>query len=231
MSNLKHITFTGVDSKTDIAALQEIQREYPIAEFGVLISYKWFENGNRYPDPAFIGELRDKGLNLALHICGAASKDAAMGEWGSIDVHLGGCLDIFKRIQLNVSSRKDIRRVSLPLYSYQEVIVQQRGVNNLDLFYNTINHYRSCKEFSVLLDASGGRGIDTPINVFDEGYKTGYAGGFGPENVVAKLDTLICHPGVDDFWIDMEGRVRTKDWFDLDKIGQVLSRASTVTRL
>lgn len=68
MSNLKHITFTGVDSKTDIAALQELQRKYPLAEFGVLTSYKWFENGNRYPDPAFIEELRGKGLNLALHI-------------------------------------------------------------------------------------------------------------------------------------------------------------------
>lgn len=33
---LKHITFTGIDAKTDIKALQEIQLEFPLVEFGVL---------------------------------------------------------------------------------------------------------------------------------------------------------------------------------------------------
>lgn len=230
MSNLKHITFTGVDSKTDISALQALQKEFPLAEFGVLISYKWFENGNRYPDPAFIRELRGSGLNLALHICGSASKDAALGNWGSIDVHLGGCLDIFKRIQLNVSRRTDLKKVSTALYSWQEVIIQQKGYDDVDLFYNTIDYYDSDKGFSVLLDASGGRGIDTKINVLDSGYKTGYAGGFGPENIEEKLGYLLPHPDVHDFWVDMENRVRTKDWFDLEKIEQVLQKAYKLTQ-
>lgn len=38
MNRLKHITFTGVDEKTDLKVLKEIQMQYPIAEFGVLAS-------------------------------------------------------------------------------------------------------------------------------------------------------------------------------------------------
>lgn len=33
---LKHITFTGIDGKTDLVELWKLQQQYPIAEFGVL---------------------------------------------------------------------------------------------------------------------------------------------------------------------------------------------------
>jgi hypothetical protein len=45
---LQHITFTGIDGKTDLDALWELQKQYPIAEFGVLVAKNWRENGNRY---------------------------------------------------------------------------------------------------------------------------------------------------------------------------------------
>ena len=61
---LKHITFTGVDAKTNLKVLDKIQKKYPMAEFGVLTSYHWYENGNRYLDPSMIGNLGDN-LNLA----------------------------------------------------------------------------------------------------------------------------------------------------------------------
>ena len=77
---LRHITFTGIDAKTDIQDLIDIQREFPIAEFGVLTSYHWHENGNRYLDPLIINDLRGNGLNLALHVCGSAAHDAAVGR-------------------------------------------------------------------------------------------------------------------------------------------------------
>ena len=97
---LKHITFTGIDVKTDIQDLIDIQREFPIAEFGVLTSYHWYENGNRYLNPAFLSNLYagNGELNLALHICGSAAHDAAVGEWYKIYDHLFGALDIFKHI-------------------------------------------------------------------------------------------------------------------------------------
>lgn len=76
---------------------------------------------------------------------------------------------------------------------------------------------------SYLLDASCGAGIDTPIEIVTSpGVHIGYAGGIGPDNVEGKLRTLLEHPTDDKFWIDMETRVRTEDWFDLDKVEQVL---------
>ena len=126
----KHITFTGIDAKTDINALSEIQREFPIAELGVLTSYHWHENGNRYLNPAFMSNLYagNGELNLALHICGSAAHDASVGLWQKIDEHLFGTLGIFKRIQLNVANRKDNpERAIAPSFPHQELIIQQRN--------------------------------------------------------------------------------------------------------
>ena len=224
---LKHITFTGVDEKTDLKALEKIQREYPIAEFGVLTSYHWFENGNRYPDPSLIGSL-DKIMNLSLHVCGAAAHDAATGKWGALDVHLCGQLDKFKRIQLNIAGHENNpKHVCLPRYKYQEIIVQSKDPENLDVYNKTVDVYNS-KQFSALIDASGGRGIDTPLRVRLSWGKIGYAGGINPDNVADKLRFLLKNVIMGEFWIDMESGVRTDDWFDLDKVEDVLKTCQKI---
>lgn len=226
---LKHITFTGIDANTDINALREIQREFPLAEFGVLTSYHWHENGNRYLHPVFMSRLYGSGLkgdlNLALHICGSAAHDAATGYWEKIDMFTHRCLCIFKRIQLNIANRKDNpEHCWMPSVIGQEIIIQQRNIHELELFNNTTDEHkhRLCLgSFSVLLDGSGGRGIDTPIEILKGNYKVGYAGGMNPDNVGEKLSYLM--ENVDgDFWIDMESGVRTDDWFDLNKVRKVL---------
>ena len=223
--SLKHIPFTGIDAKTDIHVLREIQGEFPIAEFGVLTSYHWYENGNRYLNPAFISNLYagNGELNLALHICGSATHDAAVGMWQKIKEHLFGTLEIFKRIQLNVANRKNNPEyLWAPSFIHQELIVQQHDLDNLTLYNTTRDIWQGDRcPASVLLDASGGRGIDTPIEVLKGNHKVGYAGGLNPDNVGEKLSYLM--ENVDgDFWIDMESGVRTDDWFDLDKVVKVL---------
>lgn len=223
---LKHITFTGVDAKTDIKVLREIQREFPIAEFGVLTSYHWNENGNRYLNPAFMSNLYagNGDLNLALHVCGSATRDAAVGMWQKIDEHLFGTLEIFKRIQLNVANRKNNPEyLWAPSFIHQELIVQQRDCDNLTLYNTTRDIWQGDRRpVSVLLDASGGRGIDTELKVLPSDGKVGYAGGFNPDNVADKLSFLLEHVNMGEFWIDMESGVRTDDWFDLDKVVKVL---------
>lgn len=233
---LKHITFTGVDAMTDISDLKEIQKEYPIAEFGVLTSYNWIDNGNRYLNPAFMSNLYGFGGNLSLHICGSAAHDATCKKWEDIDELTFGCLHLFKRVQLNVSGRKDNPKYCwIPLVIGQELIVQQKGVENITLFEETVKHWTE-KPFmhrdtiSVLLDASGGRGIDTPIQVLKGNYKVGYAGGINPDNVAEKLHYLLTNPDVGDFWIDMESGVRTDDWFDVNKVLRVLAICKEVIR-
>ncbi|MBQ9884396.1 MAG: hypothetical protein IJM43_08100 [Bacteroidaceae bacterium] len=222
MAKLQHITFTGVDGKTDIFALEELQRKYPIAEFGVLVSQNWWKNGNRYFNPSFLRELA--GLNLSAHFCGSIARYAAKGHFEYFLSWARSCHRIFKRCQLNIaSSAGDIssfnnHRVGKSLF--REVILQQKSANECELFQ------KSEKEnISVLLDASGGRGIDTPIKVLPNAgkhFKVGYAGGFNPENVAEKLIYLYEQKEVGDFWIDMESGVRTDDWFDIDKVRSVL---------
>ena len=222
---LKHITFTGIDTKTNIKALTDIQREFPIAEFGVLTSRRWIENGNRYINPQFLCNLWRTKLNLALHICGSAASEAADGYWNNINQHLVNCLGLFKRIQLNISNRTDIpyRLASTPTI-HTEVIIQQRGIHDIEFFERS-----KWLNTSILLDASGGQGIDTPIkvlpNIPDNGskpFKVGYAGGINADNVADKLTFLMENEQVGDFWIDMESGVRTDDWFDLNKVRRVL---------
>lgn len=226
---LKHITFTGIDVRTDLQELVSIQKQYPKAEFGVLTSYHWYENGNRYPDPLslFISKLKGKGLNLALHVCGRAAADAANGFWNIIDIHLNGNLSMFGRIQLNISNRQDVPHMlaSTP-DEHTEVIIQQKDVRHIDMFEKS-----KSLNTSILLDASGGLGIDTPVEVLPNAgchFKVGYAGGFGPDNVRDKLAFLMENEQVGDFWIDMESRVRTDDWFDLEKVKRVLETCAPI---
>ena len=225
---LRHITFTGIDAKTDIKALTEIQREFPIAEFGVLTSYHWNENGNRYLDPNVINELRGNGLSLSLHVCGSAAHDAAAGRWDLIDKLVWSNIDLFQRIQLNISNRSDNPNAlgCLPKIVEQEVIIQTRDGANTSIYDATIEKFREKDKFgrifSMLLDASGGQGIDTPLRVWPSSGKIGYAGGISPDNVEEKLVFLLSHVTQGTFWIDMESGVRTDDWFDLDKVRKVL---------
>ena len=225
MTRLKHITFTGIDERVDVAQLCSIQKEYPIAEFGILTSYHWYENGNRYLDPRSIRNFLGKGLNLSLHICGSAAHDAAYGNYGDINFLTYGTYAHIPRIQLNISERKDNPDVVRASPYGHEVIIQQRDPNNLNPFSLTRKKWKDyLGSLSILLDASGGRGINTPLSVLPLSCKVGYAGGFNPDNVSEKLSYLLANHTTGGFWIDMESGVRTDDWFDLDKVVDVLKK-------
>lgn len=220
---LKHITFTGIDARTDINSLVELQREYPIAEFGVLTSYNWNKNGNRYLDPQRLCNLQGSKLNLALHVCGSAAHDAVEGRWHMIRNHVLDYLWLFNRVQLNVANRIDNPRWISSLRPYAELIIQQRPDNTT--LYEENKHLGDDDKVggvSMLLDASGGQGIDTPIVLYPSNGKIGYAGGINEGNVATKLEYLLRNVCAGNFWIDMESGVRTDDWFDLDKVRRVL---------
>lgn len=233
---LKHITFTGIDWRTPLDHLFEIQSQYQLVEFGILASYNWAENGNRYLRPDIIRGLRGRGLNISLHLCGSAAHDAAMGRWDKVDDFLFESLDIFKRVQLNISNRKDNPEYChIPLIIGQELIVQQNNGDDMPVYEATIKKWSKPPfvhrdTISVLLDASGGQGIDTPLKVLSSSGKVGYAGGFNPDNVAEKLSFLLQNVRIGEFWIDMESGVRTDDWFDTDKVRRVLGICQEVIR-
>jgi len=136
-----------------------------------------------------------------------------------------GTYGYIPRVQLNISERKDNPKVVSSTPYGHEIIIQQRDINNFELFSSTQEKWREyCGSLSILLDASGGRGINTPPSVLPLSCKVGYAGGFNPDNVSEKLSYLLANHTTGDFWIDMESGVRTDDWFDLDKVVDVLKK-------
>ena len=221
---LQHITFTGVDDTTDIGRLKDLQEQYPLTEFGVLLSEDWKKNGPRFINPERLQDLRGHGLHLSAHLCGEAAMKAAFGLWTRVDKTIFGDTETrknFQRIQLNISTRSGLpTRLSTSLPG-QEIIIQQKDATHADFFHAS---KILCNPVSVLLDASGGRGLDTPVDVRPEikACKVGYAGGFGPENAATKLKQILNNPNTGPFWIDMESRVRTDDRLDLDKVEAVL---------
>lgn len=229
MKGLQHITFTGIDEKTDIKTLQEIQRAFPIVEFGVLMSKNWKENGNRYPNPEWLDSLYYAGLNLSCHVCGSYAKAITQKlEWSHLIDMLGYKKYLFNRCQINISSSKPTKQtffLKTPSF-FKEIIIQQKSVDEHET-WDAINWHSF---MSILLDASGGLGIDTDIKLWPNCfYKVGYAGGINHENVADKLAFLIENTR-SPFWIDMESGVRSNDWFDLNKVVKVLENCEPLIK-
>lgn len=226
---LTKVTFTGIDERTDLKRLAKLQLEYPFAEFGVLFSYDWKENGRRFPDPAILPKLAGLDLKLSAHFCGQSAIDLANGKKFKTISLCGGYLDIFRRCQLNLRADGmfgSLRKMK-PLLHIEEVIIQ---MHTPEICRQFLNGERP-KKSAYLLDASGGAGIDTPVQVVTfPGVHIGYAGGIGPDNVEGKLRTLLEYDSCERFWIDMETRVRTDEWMDLDKVEQVLEICDAVRK-
>lgn len=228
---LTKVTFTGVDERTDLSRLAVLQENYPFAEFGVLLSYDWQENGCRFPSPEFLNNLKDMQLKLSAHFCGQLAIDIVRGKMFKVNELLGGCAKIFRRCQLNIKAEgmfTELRRLQ-PIPYIREAIIQ---MHTPELCQRFLSGERP-NNVAYLLDASGGTGVDTPIQIITSpGVHIGYAGGIGTENVEEKLRTLLEYDSQECFWIDMETRVRTVDsqgeWFDLDKVEKVLKACKSI---
>ena len=79
---------------------------------------------------------------------------------------------------------------------------------------------------TYLFDRSEGGGVEgiedwpPPPNLATV-VRLGYAGGLGPHNIDRALAVAANWPEACKLWFDMEGNIRTKGQFDLDKVEQV----------
>ena len=152
------------------------------------------------------------------------ARDIAAGETQRMYKTINYQFDIFRRCQLNVNASsmyRALRTMRVFDRTLNEVILQMNSRESLGSFL----HYMEepTPHVAYLIDGSGGRGIDKPIEIYDNpDIHVGYAGGINPENVGAKLSQLLEHRSYGSFWIDMESGVRTDDWLDLDKVERVL---------
>lgn len=195
------ITFTGLDTQTDIDRVIDISSRYRV-EWGVLFSPKRQGTDNRYPDlaafsPSLI-RLRTAGLMLAAHLCGGHSEAIMADRDPDVDV-----LRFFQRAQVNSAAPDPEAIQAFGIRHEIKPITQSRELTFPD--YDGI---------AWLYDCSGGKGDAPSAWPTHPGRLVGYAGGLNPDNVndmLAQMDTSGA------FWIDMESGVRTDDWLDLDK--------------
>lgn len=210
----KSISFTGIDKRTDINELVAIHEKWPMVEFGVLISEAAKDN-NRYPDLILLQRLKNKNLNLALHVCGKLAKNAVtIGSLEEIKNFVGPCFNLFQRIQLNVVGHTSTSTIKDTLG--KQIIIQ----TNLDnpKSKNTFNLFKD-SDVVFLSDKSGGRGEVTDFDFFELPFQ-GFAGGLNPDNIIERKEEIdiLCDG---DYWLDMESGVRTNDWFDTNKVRRI----------
>ncbi len=231
---LKHITFTGLDEHTDIDVLKSIKQKYPFVEFGVLMSKNWNTNGNRYPNPDIISRFTNQGLDLSAHLCGSFAREAYAGNFNNIlDKYPIFIHQDFKRTQLNVAPYENIFETAGTLETTirKEIIIQQRSPSIKDSHAFTRFELKNPNiNVTLLVDPSGGRGIDEGLDIIATNYKTGYAGGINTDNVEDKLKHLMEMETVGDFWIDMESGVRTDDWFDVNKVIDIIEKCNDILK-
>ena len=195
------VTFTGIDDRTDLTAADELARQYPI-EWGVLFTQS--NRDARFPCAQAVAEILEIRGAKAAHLCGAVSTAFQGG-----DAPEGVPLSRFNRVQVNGHRINQTMFPSWRARLQVDLIVQTRQA-----------HFTADGEYLELYDRSGGEGV-LPAEVPAlpaGGPLVGFAGGIGPDTVGHYLSLI---GGAGRFWLDMEGRIRTNGWFDLEKARRV----------
>ncbi len=194
--------------------------------WGILVSAKQ-GCGSRFPSRPWVERFCHRaavpGVAVSMHVCGSWVRQMLRGqlEWNALpEVRI-----VADRVQINTHAEEHITTVSaldwMAAKGNKQFIVQLDAVN--DHFFDAA----VVRKLNVagLFDRSHGAGVlpeSWPALRHAEIYH-GFAGGLSPDNVVAQIakitDTVT---GSLPFWIDMEGRVRTDEVFDLSKVRRVL---------
>ncbi len=225
-NKLIRCTFTGVDEFSSLEKIEFISRKYPIVEWGVLLSTSENRvlNGNRYPSVTWLEDKLPKlfkisektTAGIALHVCGKETK--LLLEQNELSVALK-LINFVNRIQINFSYKeKQVNQLEVLCAKYPNIsFITQQNESNKDLYKKI-----TAKNHQVLFDTSGGRGVKCEEWTSSlENKICGYAGGLGLEGVsedLSKIKEVACN----DFWIDMEGKIRTEDKIDLNICEKIL---------
>lgn len=220
-------TFTGVDVRTDLGRVIEMAAAYPFLEFGILLSRTPEDKDPRYPQFRQISDMVERlsgRAQLALHVCGRAVGEFVReppegSPYAAQDIHDLVAAGI-GRVQLNFSFERfglSLEEIDAAVRRTSAKVITQHFPANAPVTIGV-----TAPNHQVLYDASGGRGVaatgyDRPFS----GKYTGYAGGLGPENAAAAVAAIQSVVGDADVWIDMESRIRTDGYLDLDKCGSI----------
>ena len=218
------ITFTGVDARTPMDELEEINRDYPRTEFAVLVGSQTGRDNPEYPPMNVVQALLEARVNNAVHLCGTHARQAAGMEPGTNQA-LRIC-EGFGRVQVNLMGQGgDTPERNRAIRDFAErvaartVILQHQGP------WETVPILHPRIEY--LQDPSGGRGKQAFREWPDPppGRRAGYSGGLGPSNIRQALDFAERFPQ-GRIWLDMQRHVRDpRGWLDLRRIREVCRQA------
>jgi hypothetical protein len=224
--SLKLVTITGADDNTDAVELMHLSKEYPFVEWGILVSRSQVGN-ERFPSKDWIDRFSHiavhNNMQHSMHMCGAWVRQLLLGElnWADVPQTL---LATVQRIQINTHAESLVSRFQMFTKLQEEPqktwIFQWDGVNDHLAF--------AAKglglKVNALFDTSHGAGIKAkiwPRKVHP--IYCGYAGGLSAENIPNELPKIYEAVHGNEFWIDMEGKVRDhNERLDLDKVRKVL---------
>jgi phosphoribosylanthranilate isomerase len=228
------VTITGADDKVDPEILDEIGREFPWIEWGILFS-KSSEGQPRYPTAKWRERFywatyhRGEYYTLAAHLCGK-SVDTFLASYDIFENEVTMGFDAIQFNKLTLENRQHIFRFAEERGDKHDIILQYNS--STDILLNGMYEDEVPHDIKILLDASGGKGIswqeegwpDAP-EPFISRLDIGYAGGINEDNVEqAVFEILQMNKDVKEgfAWIDFESGARTDDEFDVDKVIRIL---------
>lgn len=241
--NLKYITCSDPREFNDIHEIVCLGKISPRVEIAVQAHPSKMSPG--MPRNEWFRELlqfikRDRvNINLAVHvnrewcdeICRKGIIPAELKEF--FNMSHNEYWPLIKRWQLNVPletvENADINALStlFRLHRSKDFIVQY----NTNTYEMVNKLYKTSASFSLLYDASGGRGISPtewcpPVFM---AVPQGYSGGLSPENVDSNLtqisNVVKWTPRCNECWIDAEGKLKTADKFDVVRARQYVINA------
>lgn len=222
---LRTVTITGADNGTNPEDLLPLSKEFPFVEWGILASRSQ-EGNTRFPNREWINRFCDlairHNLSVSMHLCGGWVRELLTGEldWSAVPQTL---LTTARRIQINTHAEPHVSQ-----FGMVEKLREQEDKTFIFQWDNVNDHLAYAAQgcyikADVLYDGSHGAGVLPEVwPRATNAFYCGYAGGLGPENVVEQNKRIAVAADGLSYWIDMEGRVRTKDGSQLD-LGKVRS--------
>ncbi len=213
-ARLGAVTVTGADERTDINQLVRLVKDHPYLEIGLLYTATP-EGRNRYPSLEWLMKVSAALQGrCAIHVCGSGARQQLRD--GALAKLVGNA----RHVQVNGAVGAD----EVPgLANRVPILITQHNAANLALATTRIavNH-------RLLVDGSGGTGRSPERWECPKTHlQVGFAGGLGHENIAAEIKKI--HAAAKGrYWIDLEGKLRTGDWFDLSLCARFLKALGKV---
>lgn len=238
--NLEYITCSDMREYNEIDDIIDLGKKYPMAEFAIqahpskfsahMPRYVWFDT--------LMHASCVNDVNLAMHVNAEWRTEICRGNipyeikqmW---DLKRDNGKPVIGRVQVNINGgttpyRFYAKKVADIIRAYPDIeFIFQYTPKQRDRIW-ALN--ATGAKFSLLFDASGGRGIspDTWNSPVYPNHKMGYSGGLSPENIADNLDKInMVLPVGYNTWIDAEGKLKDPDTeqFDTARAEQYIQNA------